>query len=659
MKARTRLYLRRAWELIGAVSVRAKIMGIVLSLVLLLGAGVTIQVRATMARTLSRELDQRAVSITRDLAARAADLILTNNLYALHELLRDTAANNDDLRYAFVLDVEGRVLVHSFDLGVPPDLLTVNPVRSDEHHRLQILDSEEGLIHDVAVPIFDGRAGTARVGLSEQRLRAQMATTIRQLAFITLLVSLGGVLGGFLLTLVLTRPVKALVEVTQAVARGDLSRRAPRWADDEIGALGNSFNTMVEKLAQAQAESEAFNRQLLRRNRELAATAAVAQAVSSAQLDLSGTLERALRVVLEVTGLQAGWIMLLTEEGRHASLNSWLGLPGEIARQDADFRFPGCECAQVLNTRQPLVIHPLDPACPIRPVDLGGGRRPTCHVTVPLLTRARVLGVLNIASDDPARFDESELTLLNAIGRQLGVAIENTRLWEELKQREALRGQLLEQIIAAQEEERKRIARELHDQTGQALTSILVGLRTLEGEADPARIQDLKAIVTGTLDEVRDLALELRPSVLDDLGLVPALQHYVRVWAGRHDLVIDFHAMGLEGVRLPSPIETALYRIIQEALTNVVRHAQADQVSVLLEARGTMVVAIVEDDGRGFEVDRLMHGQLSEHWLGLHGMRERAELLGGTLTIESSPGTGTTVFAEVPVGLEGEPEQKG
>ena len=644
-----KVWLQRFWEMISAVSVRTKIMGIVLSLVLLLGAGVTLQVRATMARTLSRELDQRAVSIARDLAARSTDLILTNNLYALHELLQDRVKNNDDLRYAFVLDVEGRVLVHSFGQGVPPGLLAVNPTRPDEPPSLQILDTEEGLIHDVAAPIFEGRAGSARVGLSEHRLQEHMATTTRQLILITLLVSLAGVLGGFYLAWVLTRPVEALVAVTQAVAQGDLSQRAPRWAEDEIGDLGTSFNVMVDELARAQAEGETYNRQLLRRNRELAATAAVAQAVSSGRLDLAGTLERALRVVLEVTGLQAGWIVLLAEDGSKASLSSWAGLPPEIARQEAEFRFPACECAEVLESRCPLVIHPLDPACPIRPVDLGEGHAPTCHVTVPLLTRDRVLGVLNIASDDPARFDESELTLLNAIGRQLGVAIENARLWEELKQRDALRGQLLEQVIAAQEEERKRIARELHDQTGQALTSLLVGLRTLETEANPARTSELKAIVSDTLDGVRDLALELRPSVLDDLGLAPALQHYARAWTGRHGLAIDFQMVGLDGLRMPPPVETALYRIVQEALTNIVRHASAEQVSVLLERRDSTLVAIVEDDGCGFAVDRLIRSEVSEHWLGLHGMRERAELLGGTLTIESSPAAGTTVFVEVPV----------
>jgi signal transduction histidine kinase len=280
-----------------------------------------------------------------------------------------------------------------------------------------------------------------------------------------------------------------------------------------------------------------------------------------------------------------------------------------------------------------------------------------CHATVPLLTRTGVLGVLNLAGDDPQALDEQELTLLGAIGRQLGVAIENARLWEELKEHALLQGQLLEQAIAAQEEERRRIARELHDETGQALTSLLVWLRALEVEADgseglmisPARLQELKSIVADTLDGVRDLALELRPSVLDDLGLVPALQRYVRTCQDRHQLAIDFQAVGFEGVHLPPAVRTALYRIAQSALTNVVQHACASQANLLLTARARTVVLIVEDDGCGFEVDRLLHGKLDERWLGLSGMRERAQLLEGKLTIESAPGVGTRVFVEIPV----------
>jgi len=365
---------------------------------------------------------------------------------------------------------------------------------------------------------------------------------------------------------------------------------------------------------------------------------------------------------LEVTGLPAGWIMLLPGDGSEPVLASSAGLTPEVAEKQAGYRSPDCECGKVIESRRPLVVYPLHPTCPIRALDLGNGRSPACHATVPLLTRSRVVGVLNLAGDDPVEFDEEELTLLGAIGRQLGMAIENARLWDELKQRDLMRSQLLEQAIAAQEEERRRIARELHDQTGQALTSLLVWLRALEGEEDgpggitisPERLGEIKAIVADTLDGVRDLALELRPSVLDDLGLVPALQRMVRTCQERYSLAIDFQPVGMEGIRLPSTVETALYRIVQGALTNAIRHAGARAVSLLLEVRAGAVVAIVEDDGCGFDAGHLMSDPAHEGWLGLYGMRERAELLGGRLTIESAPGAGTTVFVEVPLDEGGE-----
>jgi len=427
--------------------------------------------------------------------------------------------------------------------------------------------------------------------------------------------------------------------------------------DSVAGDLRHAFDAIAAELDTVRSDSEAYNRQLRQRNRELAATAAVAQTISTEQVDLVGMLERTLQIILEVTGLQAGWVMLLPEGGGEPVLAGSVCLPPEVAEKQAVFRSPECECDKVLDLRLPLVVHPLHTACPIRALDLGNGQAPTCHASVPLLTRSKALGVLNLAGDDPAALDAALLTFLGTIGRQLGVAIENARLWEELKQRDLLRSQLLEQAIAAQEEERRHIARELHDQIGQALTSILVLLRALEAESDgsegvvvdPVRWKDLKAIVADTLESVHELALELRPSVLDDLGLVPAVQRAVRIYQKRHGLVIDFEAVGLEGVRLPPAVETALYRIAQEALTNIIQHACVNRGSLLLAVRAGIVTLIVEDDGCGFDTDRLVHGPMDEHWLGLSGMRERSALLGGRLTIESAPGSGTTVFVEIPV----------
>jgi signal transduction histidine kinase len=230
---------------------------------------------------------------------------------------------------------------------------------------------------------------------------------------------------------------------------------------------------------------------------------------------------------------------------------------------------------------------------------------------------------------------------------------ELAKLSEELQQKEQIRAQLLEKVITAQEEERKRIARELHDDTSQALTSLVVGLKVLDGLREPeqirAQVAELRELATSTLNSVHGLALELRPSVLDDLGLIAAVQRFASTQARKYGLELDFHTAGLNGTRLRPETETAVYRIIQESLSNVARHSGSASASVVLERRGDTLVAIVEDAGRGLDVDARL---ASEQSLGLHGMRERALLVGGKLTIESSPGAGTTVFVQVPLGRE-------
>ncbi|MGE5849758.1 MAG: HAMP domain-containing protein [Candidatus Methylomirabilota bacterium] len=222
----------------------------------------------------------------------------------------------------------------------------------------------------------------------------------------------------------------------------------------------------------------------------------------------------------------------------------------------------------------------------------------------------------------------------------------------ELERKEEMRARLLEQVITAQEDERKRIARELHDETSQALTSLMVGLKLLETRPELVGMQetlaDLRALTGKTLDAVHDLALQLRPSVLDDLGLVPAMDRLVADFRRSHGIQVVFETTLRTGPRLPATIETALYRITQEALTNVARHAAAQSVSLLLEARQGSVRLIVEDDGRGFDVASTVSEGRDERSLGVFGMQERATLLGGTLTIESTPGSGTTVFVEIP-----------
>jgi signal transduction histidine kinase len=463
----------RLWAVAGAVSVRMKILGIVLGLVVLLGAGVTIQARYALTKTMTKQMEEQSVSVSRDLAARSTDPILLNDLLALHDLLNETITNNPNIRYAFIVDNRGQVVAHTFDGGFPLDLISLNAASVGDHHQTLLLQTNEGLMWDTAVPILDGKVGTARVGLSDASVRAALSTLTAQLLLTTLLVSIAGILVAVFLTWILTRPIISLAQATQAVAKGDFSPRVLRWANDEIGDLAEAFNSMTEELAR-------------------------------------------------------------TDELR--------------------------------------------------------------------------------------------------------------------KEREVLRRQLLEKVITTQEDERRRIARELHDSTSQNLTSLIVGLRVMETNcancASQSNATDLRDVASKTLDEVHDLSMRLRPRVLDDLGLSAALERLVSEWQARYKIPVDV-AIQLDE-RLPGDMETAVYRIMQETLTNIARHAQAKSASILVERYGDMVRAIVEDDGIGFNVNT----NQGERHLGLLGMRERAELLNGTLTIESSPEHGTSVFIEIPLHLE-------
>jgi len=259
---------------------------------------------------------------------------------------------------------------------------------------------------------------------------------------------------------------------------------------------------------------------------------------------------------------------------------------------------------------------------------------------VPLVLRDHAIGVVTAQDKrggDP-RFNHDDLRLAEVFAQRATVAV-------DLSHRVAQ--DALRRVVSAQEAERRRLARELHDETGQALTSILLGLRAVEeAEGEPqlgAAIKEVRDLVRSTLRDVRRLAVELRPTALDDFGLVPALERLTEGFAEQTGLSVDFQA-SLTAGRLPTEIETALYRIVQESLTNIVKHARAGSVSVVLTRKEDAVSVVVEDDGVGFEPGRPRDGGL-----GLLGMQERVALLGGRLAIESRPGAGTTFVAEVPL----------
>jgi signal transduction histidine kinase len=270
---------------------------------------------------------------------------------------------------------------------------------------------------------------------------------------------------------------------------------------------------------------------------------------------------------------------------------------------------------------------------------------------VPLFVRGEVAALLTLSRREPAAFDGEHVRLAETIVSQESLAIENAILHEQVEASKVRLRTLSLRLVEAQERERRRVARELHDEAGQALASLRFGLRVLEREAAEGgavapHVADLVRTTDAVIDGLHRLAADLRPATLDHLGLEAALRQYCRSAGSQFGLTVRFKAVGLTGERLPTALETALYRVVQEAMTNVVRHAAATQVDVLAQRRGDRVMVMVEDDGVGFVPQPDEPG---EH-CGLLGLQERAEALGGTLTIETAPGAGTTVVVEVPRG---------
>src|SRR6266571_7295525 len=208
------------------------------------------------------------------------------------------------------------------------------------------------------------------------------------------------------------------------------------------------------------------------------------------------------------------------------------------------------------------------------------------------------------------------------------------------------------QIIQAQEHERQRIARELHDETSQVLTSLLISLTLLEESVETQeareRIADTRALAHSTLRAIRNLSIDLRPSALDDLGLLPALRWYVKEYQKKCSIEVEFHATGFKE-RLPAEMETALYRIVQECLTNTAKHANANRVTITLKEETARVYARITDDGEGFDYEALLRTPGQERGLGLAGMNERAVLLDGTLNIHSTSERGTIIEVSIPL----------
>jgi signal transduction histidine kinase len=268
-------------------------------------------------------------------------------------------------------------------------------------------------------------------------------------------------------------------------------------------------------------------------------------------------------------------------------------------------------------------------------------------LSAPLLVEKQVIGFVNLFADQPDFFTQEMCEQLVAFASHAAVAIQNAWLFEQVRASSERLQSLSRRLVEIQESERLYIARELHDEAGQMLTSLVLDLSMLKKKAAQPdlvlkKVAEMEVSLNDVLENLHRIAMALRPAILDHLGLIAALSQYVETVGEKQGIKVNFKSDELRK-RLPPNVETVLYRIVQEALTNVVRHARATQVDVVLTRRDQKLIVIVEDDGIGFDPDAV---STCDH-LGLFGMRERAEMIAGNLVVESEPGRGTTIMMEV------------
>jgi signal transduction histidine kinase len=391
------------------------------------------------------------------------------------------------------------------------------------------------------------------------------------------------------------------------------------------------------------------------RVKDLVSLSRVSAAISSLT-DLETVLRVGLNSVLSIMNGEIGGIMLIDEETRTLSYRVYHGLSDKYATE-MRLRLGEGIAGKVAQSGRSTLLEDISLEPEAARLDLIGTEDLRAFISIPLRARERILGVMNVASHIPRRFTREDLHLLGSVGDQLGIAIEQAKLYEQLRKSRERYRQLARQILVAEEEERRRIARELHDETSQTMAGLALNLQTLLDMADMLGIQDAEfksrlkkahslAIQTGT--EVSRLIVNLRPGLLDTLGVVAAIRQYAESSLTPLNINISFE---FEEMRSPLPpeVEVGLFRWAQQAIGNIAQHSQAKNATISMRPEGNELVLSISDDGKGFDVSQITGIEPTGRGAGLFGAKERVRLLGGECSIQSQLGQGTTATARIPM----------
>ena len=469
--------------------------------------------------------------------------------------------------------------------------------------------------------------GAVEVRLDERPFRAELTKSARtSLAFAAIPLLLGIVISVWAVRRDVLRPLAEVGEAAEKLGQGNLTVRLPKLQGWEFAEVSTTFNDMASRLERQQTDLRETADEL---RSELAGMEEI-QSLLTSGAGLGEVLGHAatnVGLAVESSGVA---IWRVDAEAPEAT---WGVVPpdGETVRTVA-------EQGRMLTSEGDLAEVPLE--------------SPIAWAVVPARVGERVLAVLGVDWDPPRPLVPSERDLLGSLAGLVVVAVRNAELLDGLQQKEqALQG-LLRKTLTVQEDERRRLSRELHDETSQVLSALIMNIDLLESqtpvdELARGRIAAVKALAEEAARNLDRMLFELRPALLDELGLMPALRWYVAQMSDLWNVPIEFEGATIG--RLPDHIELAAFRIVQEAVSNCTRHASPTVVRVRVSATQDKLQLEVEDDGIGFDAVEVSARARTGEAVGLEGMRERAEIAGGTFRVDSVPGLGTRVLAELPL----------
>ena len=397
------------------------------------------------------------------------------------------------------------------------------------------------------------------------------------------------------------------------------------------------------------------------RYQELLALSRVSAAISGLW-DLDAVLKVALDNILKIMKGTIGGILLADEQTQTLSYHIHQGLSDDYVEKMRLGLGEGI-AGRVAQSGKAILLEDISKDSRVAYPDLVNAEGLKAFICVPIRAKDDVLGVINVASRRSHRFASKDSHLLHSIGDQLGVAIQQARLYERLRKARERYRRLTRQILVAQEDERKRLARELHDETSQTLSGLTLQLQALAEMAEKSggdaevvnRLKKVQSLAVQVHTEVRRLMADLRPSLLDTLGLVPAIRQLADTRLRPLNINVSVETKGKER-RLDSEVETGFFRVAQGSIGNIIEHSKAKNVTITVKYGDNELVLRITDDGQGFDVSDLTDVEESGRGRGLFSMRERIMLLGGTALVESKLGRGTTVRASVPIG-QGEKDE--